>query len=616
MSSLNRRSDAVDPLDTFYLYCAGALVFLAGIGVASWAGGHWLAGRSMRGWGRSAFAGQAPWLPESTTVLLVIVGGLFLIFGIPSIVRRFSVSRKRMSKDRSSEPIDRAAPYLSPDRALLDLTRKGRAKQAKRIKLEHFPLPMMAETLKGQELMMGLEQTTTAIAGPRSRKTTSFVIPMVVEHTGPVLSTTNKPDVYQLTNAYRARNGDRVWLMDPQRLAGERARIYWDPTEYVRGKDDRCDLRAQVLAGLWTFSSGQEKKDYFDKSGVSLLSLLLLAAALDGQDVLQVRRWVTHENDRTPGNILKKHGYLDAGDELLALVDLPERQRAGVYGTARTATSFLTLRSVQEWVTPGPGRVAFDPHKFVASKDTLYLLSQEGNGSMAPLVTAMTVAVEEAATELATAQGGRLKVPLMMVLDEVANVCPWPDLPAKYSHFGSKGILVASFFQSWSQGAAVFGDAGMKAMWSHTMTAILGAGVTEHGFQSSTKERIGSYLRASKSHSRSSKGGSSSVQGTKDDIVEVSDLSSFGPTRAIIFNTGKRAVIARTVPWFERPYAKAITEAKEKAEQGAPRTGPVVGDGTARVYQRPTVPSRPTAVDNSVDTAPVPTVSRWATRHE
>jgi hypothetical protein len=46
-------------------------------------------------------------------------------------------------------------------------------------------------------------------------------------------------------------------------------------------------------------------------------------------------------------------------------------------------------------------------------------------------VIALTNAVTDAAEDLAMTQpGGRLAVPLVGVLDEIANVCRWRELPA------------------------------------------------------------------------------------------------------------------------------------------------------------------------------------------
>jgi hypothetical protein len=82
--------------------------------------------------------------------------------------------------------------------------------------------------------------------------------------------------------------------------------------------------------------------------------------------------------------------------------------------------SCLTNRQVARWVTPqgvADPRPQFRPEDFVrADGGTLYSLSKEGRGTAGPLVTALTVAVVEAAEELAaSSRGGRLGTPLLGV---------------------------------------------------------------------------------------------------------------------------------------------------------------------------------------------------------
>lgn len=98
----------------------------------------------------------------------------------------------------------------------------------------------------------------------------------------------------------------------------------------------------------------------------------------------------------------------------------------------------------------GPGIcLTYDP----AIAVTLERHGQLGQqlATVGPLVTALTIAVVEAAEEFASrSAGGRLATPLLGVLDEVANVCRWRALPDRYSHYGSRGIVLMTVLQSWS----------------------------------------------------------------------------------------------------------------------------------------------------------------------
>lgn len=175
-----------------------------------------------------------------------------------------------------------------------------------------------------------------------------------------------------------------------------------------------------------------------------------MAAALAARPITEVYRWLTRPQDDTAVEILKAHGFELTADHVEGAMLAPDKQRGGIFGTAQQMASCLTNRAVLRWVTDdGTGRRHFDPAWFVREGGTLYSLSKEGRGTAGPLVTALTVAVVEAAEDLATTQPyGRLRLPLVAVLDEAANVCRWRDLPDLYSHYGSRGIVLLTILQS------------------------------------------------------------------------------------------------------------------------------------------------------------------------
>ena len=161
--------------------------------------------------------------------------------------------------------------------------------------------------------------------------------------------------------------------------------------------------------------------------------------------------------------------YPQIAQNVDGIISAPDKQRGGVFGVARQMANCLTSSAVLKWVTPpeeGERREEFNARDFVRGRNTLFLLSKEGAGTAGPLVTALTVAVVEAAEELAVALGGRLCLPMVAMLDEAANVCRWRELPNLYSHYGSPGIVICTILQSWSQGVVVWGREGMRKLWS------------------------------------------------------------------------------------------------------------------------------------------------------
>jgi TraM recognition site of TraD and TraG len=82
------------------------------------------------------------------------------------------------------------------------------------------------------------------------------------------------------------------------------------------------------------------------------------------------------------------------------------------------------------------------------------------------VVTVLVDRLLTTATQIAAARGGRCEPPPRVVLDEAANICPIKDLPDLYSYFGSMSIQAITILQSYQQGVAVWGQAGMHKLWS------------------------------------------------------------------------------------------------------------------------------------------------------
>ena len=251
---------------------------------------------------------------------------------------------------------------------------------------------------------------------------------------------------------------------------------------------------------------------------------------------------------------------------LYALSHLPDKQREGVYGTARSLMGFLRNREIVRWVTPQADLPAFDPAGFAQSTDTLYSLSREGAGSVGPLVAALTMAVLDALEEHATqSPSGRLPVPFVAVLDEAANICRLRGLDDQYSHYGSRGIIPVTFLQSWHQGAQVWGDHGMEKLWSAANVKIYGGGVDDDRFLRRLSDLIGTAERITRTAS-TGRGARTITRSVQDQIILTpAELRELPQGRAVVFASGTPAVLTVPQQWFRGPKAQQIQAAIEAA---------------------------------------------------
>lgn len=481
--------------------------------------------------------------------LAVLLGGL-VVAGL--------LLRRRLGSSRSR--VDRSAGYLGRGRDVEALSRRNAAATAARLGVAGSPGVLVGRAVgNGEPLYGSWEDMHVDVWGPRTGKTTSRAVPAILEAPGAVLVTSNKRDVVDATRDPRAERGP-VWVFDPQGIALEEPTWWWNPLSYVTDEVRAARLAEHFAAG--SRDPGARTDAFFDPAGQDLLAGLLLAAALDGRSVADVYSWLTRPTDETPIDILRDHGYRLTADQVAGVVSAPDKQRGGIYGTAQQMASCLTSRAVARWVTPdGPSdrRPQLDPDTLVRSGGTLYSLSKEGRGTAGPLVTALTVAVVEAAEELAArSPGGRLTTPLLGVLDEAANVCRWRELPNLYSHYGSRGIVLMTILQSWSQGVEVWGEHGMKKLWSAANVKVYGGGVSDAAFLEDLSRLIGDYDRRASSVSTSRGQRTVSQQLQRDRILDVADLAAMPKGRAVVLASGSRPALVRTQPWMTGPHAAAV----------------------------------------------------------
>lgn len=509
--------------------------------------------------------GRVPW-PASATWIVAVLLAIVLALVVLAIV---GVVRYRKGRTR----VDRASSYMGRGKDVEGLSKRNAQAQATRLGVTGSLGVPIGKTLGQMPLYGTWEDMHIDIWGPRTGKTTSRAVPAILDAPGGVLVTSNKRDVVDATRDVRAEAGP-VWVFDPQGIALENPTWWWNPLSYVTD-----EVRAAKLADHFASGSrdpGAKTDAYFDPAGQDLLAGLLLAAALDARPITDVYTWLTRPTEEEPIDILRRHGYDLTADQVRGVITAPEKQRGGIYGTAQQMASCLTNRQVAAWVNPqGPSdlRPQFDPAAFVRDGGTLYSLSKEGRGTAGPLVTALTVAVVEAAEELAAGSaGGRLSVPLLGVLDEAANVCRWRELPNLYSHYGSRGIVLMTILQSWSQGVDVWGESGMRKLWSASNVKVYGGGVSEDAFLESLSKLIGDYDRQASSVSSGRGGRSVNQQLHRERILDVADLAAMPKGRAVVLSSGNRPTLIRTQPWMTGPHAEKVKASIAAHDPQASRT--------------------------------------------
>ena len=496
--------------------------------------------------------GQIEWTTGATivAVALVLIAGA-LLGGVAG-----ALGRRQARKTR----VDDVSQHLAGRADVKSLSAKS-VTRANRSRGEATSVPGVyigKEVSTGQDLWGGWEDLHLDLWGPRQGKTSSRIIPMIRRAPGICISTSCKRDVIEATMPFRQQVG-RVWVLDPQDKAVglDTSRWYFDPLDFVR-RDQWWDGNAEELAEIFNAATargeaGSDPNAYFYSQAVDLLASLFLAAAMEGRPITDVYGWVSNLEDSTPVEILSGSQWGPQAADLASKYRAEPRTRSNVFSAAKNMISCLGRRQIVRWLTPQAGAERFDPVAFASSNaDTLYLVSDEENPIGRPVTSILTVAVFKALVDRAdTCPGSRLPVPVTAALDEIANIVRWPRLPDYYSTFGSRGIICDTVLQSYAQGVEVWGEQGMKKLWSAASIVVIGPGHKDYRFLDELAHLIGTHTeqQRSVSHGGGDRGRSVSTQIVERQTLNAAELAALPFGRMIVLATGRRPILARMVRW-------------------------------------------------------------------
>lgn len=327
------------------------------------------------------------------------------------------------------------------------------------------------------------------IAPPQSGKT-ALMTHHVIDHPGAVVSTSTKPEIYEMTAALRAAisGWEHVALFNPDNLGVLGSTLRWCP---VRGCADFrfATTRAGLLVGARE-RSNDDDNGRWDEWATEVLAGLLMVADLDGRTMADIAGWVHNAMNTEHGaayalSLMREaypnripQGVADSLGQLLGTE--AKKTRDSVFFALRGAVGFMADPTVAALATPGRDEPVFDVETFLDHRGALYLLgSEEQNAGTAPLLAAFTGHVFATAKTIAARRGGRLDPPLLLSLDEAALITPVP-LHKWVADAGGRAIHIIWSVQTPSQLRDTWTDEGADTILNAT-NALLVYGGLKHG---------------------------------------------------------------------------------------------------------------------------------------
>jgi type IV secretory pathway TraG/TraD family ATPase VirD4 len=208
---------------------------------------------------------------------------------------------------------------------------------------------------------------------------------------------------------------------------------------------------------------------------------------------------------------------------------------------------------------------AFNPTNFLQEHGSLYLLGATGTQlSVSPLITALLEDLLDTARTIAASQaGGRLDPPLLLLLDEAANIAPIPSLPNLLSDGGGTGITTVTVLQSLAQARARWGEAGADAMWDASTTKVILGGLAHADDLLRISRLAGDVDVPQITRSTGTSGGGSSISSQRLPALPLERIRCLPAGQALVIARRCPPLQAQLTPWWQHPTqsAKAVRRA-------------------------------------------------------
>ncbi|WP_166850902.1 type IV secretory system conjugative DNA transfer family protein [Isoptericola sp. BMS4] len=437
----------------------------------------------------------------------------------------------------------------------------------------------------GEEVWVGLERPVYVLGPARSGKGVGVVVPAILAAPGACITTSTRTDNLEATAACRAERGP-VEVFNLEASGGRPHTIRWSPLE-------GCEVpriamkRAKLLVG--SSGLGGDNAVWATSAG-GIVMALLYAAAISGRTIADVYRWSKSPDAcKEAMQVLERAAHLPeycsaSGEQvdwhttIRYVMGEEVRMKANKWFGVENAfvplmdphvRDRLAVRLTDDAGHRVPG--TFDTEAFLRERGTCYMISAgtsttaETSGTVGTFYSLFLDHVTDIAHELAQrSPGGRLDPPLTLVLDELANIHPWPGAARMSSAGSGEGIQLVAVFQSRSQGQDAYGDDVEETIWNNCLNVLL-PGVKAPEVLSALSQTLGAEDRSTTSASYSLRepfSRSWQTQISQQATIEPGEMRRLPKGHALVVEAAMRPMLVDLIPYWRGPHAEAVTRSK------------------------------------------------------
>jgi type IV secretion system protein VirD4 len=181
-----------------------------------------------------------------------------------------------------------------------------------------------------------------------------------------------------------------------------------------------------------------------------------------------------------------------------------------------------------------------------------------------PLFSALVTRVIEAAYDGAARQGGPLHRPLLVVLDEAANVAPLADLDVLASTAAGHGIQLVTVWQDLAQLTARYGSRAGTVVNNHRAKLFL-SGIADPATLEHASTLIGEAEQplSSTTVDRGRSAGSTTVSATHRRLAPADALRRLAPGTGVLISGHLPPARVTLRPWYRDRELRSRSEGRD-----------------------------------------------------
>lgn len=420
---------------------------------------------------------------------------------------------------------------------------------------------------RGVTIHVSTEESMVIQGAPRSGKGLYVVINAILDAPGAVVTTSTRADNLVVTMRARMSAGRPVTVFDPQGMSGLPSTLRWSPVRGC-GDPDIATRRALVITAD-TEMKGENAA--WQKRSLIVLQCLLHAAALSGEGIAAFRRWSSSPVlAREALEILGRPGAaLGWQADLMGILEDDPRNTSNSWIGVSAAVAPLSSPRVLAALDPQDEAQEFDPKSFIRQRGTLYLIgTRSGAAAAGPYLSALIDDIDNAARELAfVSPGGRLDPPLSLILDEIANLSPWPGLPVVLSDGGGIGISTLVVLQSLSQARSGWSIEEAATIWDSAIIKVIFGGGSDERDLRSLAGLLGERSLILNTRSWSSQGRQDGEQIRESPVIRLDEIRRLPVGTALMLGRRTRPILLDLRDWHRRKDAAELGRSKLETER-------------------------------------------------